>query len=57
MQSWLKIQSSKVNQMCQIHTQAFSAKLEAAKDCFKQDKQILNKAIQKILKRSDKEGF
>ena len=57
MQSWLKIQSSKVNQMCQIHTQAFSAKLEAAKDCFKQDKQILNKAIQMILKRSDKEGF
>ena len=57
MQSWLKIQSSKVNQMCQIHTQAFSAKLEAAKDCFKQDKQILNKAIQQILKRSDKEGF
>ena len=57
MQSWLKIQSSKVNQMCQIHTQAFSAKLEAAKDCFKQDKQILNKAIQKILKRSNKEGF
>ena len=57
MQSWLKIQSSKVNQMCQIHTQAFSAKLEAAKDCFKQDKQILNKAIQMILKRSDKKGF
>ena len=57
MQSWLKIQSSKVNQMCQIHTQAFSAKLEAAKDCFKQDKQILNKAIQMILKRSNKEGF
>lgn len=57
MQSWLKIQSSKVSQMCQIHTQAFSAKLEAAKDCFKQDKQILNKAIQQVLKRSDKEGF
>lgn len=57
MNSWLKIQSSKVSQMCQIHTQAFSAKLEAAKDCFKQDKQILNKAIQQVLKRSDKEGF
>lgn len=57
MQSLLKVYSARVNQMCQIHTQAFSAKLEAAKDCFKQDKQILNKAIQKILKRSNKEGF
>ena len=57
MQSLLKVYSARVSQMCQIHTQAFSAKLEAAKDCFKQDKQILNKAIQKILKRSDKEGF
>ena len=57
MQSLLKVYSARVSQMCQIHTQAFSAKLEAAKDCFKQDKQILNKAIQKILKRSNKEGF
>ena len=57
MQSLLKVYSARVSQMCQIHTQAFSAKLEAAKDCFNQDKQILNKAIQKILKRSDKEGF
>ena len=57
MQSLLKVYSARVSQMCQIHTQAFSAKLEAAKDCFKQDKQILNKAIQMILKRSNKEGF
>lgn len=57
MQSLLKVYSARVSQMCQIHTQAFSAKLEAAKDCFKQDKKILNKAIQQILKRSDKEGF
>ena len=57
MQSLLKVYSARVNQMCQIHTQAFSAKLEAAKDCFNQDKKILNKAIQQILKRSDKEGF
>ena len=56
-QSLMKVYSARVNQMCQIHTQAFSAKLEAAKDCFKQDKQILNKAIQQILKRSNKEGF
>lgn len=57
MQSLLKVYSARVNQMCQIHTQAFTAKLEAAKDCFNQDKKILNKAIQQILKRSDKEGF
>ena len=43
--------------MCTIHTQAFSAKLEAAKDCFKQDKAILYKALQKIVKRSNKPGF
>lgn len=52
MSSLLKVYSSRVNQMCQIHTQAFSAKLEAAKDSYKQDKQILNKAIQQILKHS-----
>lgn len=57
MNTWLKIQSGKVNQMCQIHTQAFSAKLDACKECFTQDKHILNKAIQQILKRSNKEGF
>ena len=57
MQSLLKAYSVRVNDMCQIHTQAFSAKLEACKDCFKQDKTILNKAIQHILKRSNKEDF
>ena len=57
MSSLLKVYSARVNQMCQIHTQAFTAKLDACKDCFKQDKQILNKAIQHILKRSNKEGF
>lgn len=54
MNSYLKIQSSKVNQMCNIHTQAFSAKLEAAKNCFTQDKKILYKAIQQVVKRSNK---
>lgn len=48
MNTYLKVQSSKVNQMCSIHTQAFTAKLEAAKDCFKQDKAILYKALAKI---------
>lgn len=57
MSSLLKVYSTRVNDMCQIHTQAFTAKLEACKDCFKQDKKILNKAIQQVLKRSNKEDF
>lgn len=57
MNSYLKIQSSKVNQMCAIHTQAFTAKLEAAKDCFNQDKKILYKALERIVKRSNKKDF
>lgn len=51
MSNYLKTQSSKVSQMCQIHTQAFSAKLEAAKDQFKQDKKILYKALAMINKK------
>lgn len=51
---WLKKQSTRVNRMCDIHSRAFSAKLEAAKDCFSQDKKILNKAIQQVIKRSNK---
>ncbi len=57
MNSYLKIQSSKVNQMCAIHTQAFTAKLEATKDCFNQDKKILYKALERIVKRSNKKDF
>lgn len=57
MNNYLKVQSSKVNQMCSIHTQAFSAKLEAAKDCFKQDKKILYKALNQIIKRSNKSDY
>lgn len=55
--NYYKIQATKINTMCTIHTQAFSAKLEAAKDCFKQDKKILYKALSQITKRSNKEGF
>lgn len=57
MNSYLKLQSGKVSNMCSIHTQAFSAKLEAAKNQFQQDKKVLYKAIEKVLKRSNKEGF
>lgn len=57
MNNYLKVQSSKVNQMCSIHTQAFSAKLEAAKDQFKQDKKILYKALNQIIKRFNKSDY
>lgn len=57
MNNYLKVQSSKVNQMCSIHTQAFTAKLEAAKDQFKQDKKIIYKAIGQIIKRSNKADY
>lgn len=57
MNSYLKVQSSKVSQMCSIHTQAFTAKLEAIKDQFKQDKKIIYKAIGQIIKRSNKADY
>lgn len=57
MNNYLKVQSSKVSQMCSIHTQAFTAKLEAAKDQFKQDKKIIYKAIGQIIKRSNKADY
>lgn len=57
MNNYIKIQSAKVNQMCAIHTQAFSAKLEAAKNCFSQDKKILYKALSQIVKRSNKDNY
>ena len=54
MNNYLKTQSSKVSQMCTIHTQAFTAKLEAAKDQLKKNKKILYKALQQVIKRSNK---
>lgn len=57
LRNYYKKWSTIVNQMCTIHTQAFTAKLEAAKDCFKQDKKILYKALQQVVKRSNKPGF
>lgn len=57
LKNYYKKWSTIVNQMCTIHTQAFTAKLEAAKDCFKQDKKILYKALQQVIKRSNKPGF
>lgn len=41
--------SSMVHEVSNIHTIGFSAKLDAYKDCFKQDKSILYKALYRIL--------
>lgn len=51
MNSYVKLQSSKVSTMCQIHTQAFAARLQAEKDQYNQDKSILYKALAKITKK------
>lgn len=45
---FMKAKVSQVQQMSSIHTIAFSAKLQAAKDCFVQNKTILYKALIKI---------
>lgn len=38
----------KITQMTQIHAMAFSAKLDAVAECFKADKELLYKALNKI---------
>ena len=45
---YMKAKVSQVQQMSSIHTMAFSAKLQAAKDNFVQNKAILYKALAKI---------
>ena len=47
---------SKVNQiqhMCEIHAMAFTAKLDAIKACYTQDKAILYKALSKVQKHKN----
>jgi hypothetical protein len=45
---YMKAKVTQVHQMSSIHTMAFSAKLQAAKDNFVQNKSILYKALSKI---------
>ena len=45
---YMKAKVTQVQQMSSIHTMAFSAKLQAAKDCFVQNKSMLYKALSKI---------
>lgn len=46
---YIKTLSTMVHEVSNLHTIAFSARLDAYKDCFKQDKTILYKALYRIL--------
>ena len=52
---FIKLKVDQVNQMSTIHLLAFTAKLDAMKDCFNQDKTVLYKALSKIqgMKKGD----
>ena len=56
MDKFIKLKVEQVNQMSSIHILAFTAKLDAMKDCFMQDKTVLYKALNNIqgLKKGDK---
>ena len=56
MDKFIKLKVEQVNQMSTIHLMAFTAKLDAMKDCFVQDKTVLYKALNNIqgLKKGDK---
>ena len=45
---FLKAKANEIQELSNIHTMAFSAKLDALKDCFSQDKDILYKALYKL---------
>lgn len=45
---YMKAKVTQIHNMSSIHTLAFSAKLQAARDCFVQNKSILYKALAKI---------
>lgn len=51
--SYAKLLATVTNNMSSIHTQAFTAKLQAIKDCFSQDKKILYKALSIITKKKE----
>jgi hypothetical protein len=45
---FVKAKANQIQMLSDIHTLAFSAKLDAISDCFKQDKAVLYKALYKI---------
>ena len=40
----------RITKMCTIHSMAFTSKLEAAKQCYIQDKKILYRALKAVIK-------
>lgn len=47
---FIKAKADQIMQMSNIHSMAFSYKLDAVRDCYKQDKNILYKALNQIAK-------
>lgn len=47
---FVKTKLNQIDHMCRIHLMAFAAKLDAIKDCYKQDKEIIYKALSKVQK-------
>ena len=53
-EQFFKAKANQIQNMCNIHTLAFTAKLDAIKEQYKQDKSILYKALNKVYKKGDK---
>lgn len=51
--NFIKAKSNQIEQMCTIHTMAFTAKLDAIKEAYVQDKKLLYTALKKINKTWD----
>lgn len=47
----MKLEMDKIQSMCNIHALAFSAKLDAIKEAYKQDKRVLYAALARIKKK------
>lgn len=52
MDLYIKAKTNQIQQMSNIHALAFSAKIDAVNDCFKQDKNLLYKALSRINTRA-----
>ena len=47
----MKLETDKIQNMCNIHAMAFSAKLDAIKEAYKQDKRLLYAALSRVKKK------
>ncbi|MGL5330982.1 MAG: hypothetical protein ACRDD7_17095, partial [Peptostreptococcaceae bacterium] len=51
---FIKTKVTEITELSSIHAMAFSYKLDAIKDCYKQDRQVLYKALSEIQKGGSK---